>query len=40
VSIRIAVTDDTVTLEVLDDGTGLGNPNRSSGLTNLHPNRW
>jgi signal transduction histidine kinase len=35
VSIRITLTDDTVTVEIIDNGVGVGTPTRSSGLSNL-----
>ena len=35
VSIRITLTDDTVTVEIIDNGVGIGIPTRSSGLSNL-----
>jgi signal transduction histidine kinase len=35
VTISLQATDDLITLEVTDDGRGLGQPERSSGLTNM-----
>jgi signal transduction histidine kinase len=35
VAVRIALTEAAVSVEIIDDGIGIGTPTRSSGLTNL-----
>jgi signal transduction histidine kinase len=35
-NVDLSVTSDRVTLEVRDDGTGIGDTTRRSGLANLH----
>ena len=35
VTVSVSVTHDVLTLEITDNGTGIGTPTRSSGLSNL-----